>query len=118
MELPPRVTPSMNSLAGTADAFGLGLEPRENSMELVLLLLLALMPVPAPPAEVASCPHAVEEPTKSGAIRCAPDEGAKRVTAATEPTIGFRASAAASPQSQSVWRGMRSPARAKIASWR
>jgi hypothetical protein len=65
-------------------------------MELVLLLLLALMPVPAPPAEVASCPHAVEQPLKIGANRCAQDEGATRVTAATEPTIGFRAAGSGS----------------------
>jgi hypothetical protein len=84
-----------DALARTADTFGLGPDPRENSMELVLLLLLALMPVPAPPAEVAGCPHAMEEPLKDGGIRCAPNEGARRVTAATEPTIGFKAAASA-----------------------
>lgn len=64
-------------------------------MELVLLLLLALMPIPAPPAEVARCPHAVEEPLKYGGIRCAPNEETKPVTATAEPTIGFRAAVSA-----------------------
>ena len=58
-------------------------------MELLLLLILTLTPVPAPPAQATSCPQAIEESLSDGGPRCALDQGARRVTAASQPRVEF-----------------------------
>jgi hypothetical protein len=58
-------------------------------MELLLLLIFTLTPVPAPPAQAISCSQAIEESLSDGGSRCALDQGARRVTAASQLRVEF-----------------------------